>query len=177
MKKKWILSHCDLDLWPKVTNFKRVWAIAVCNLLVKTASKFVHPFGWNFVHRHTHTYIHTHKHTHTNTHTDRQTNWSKNITPPRFCGGVIKIIIKKIHLPVQRLEQVTLGFNVERDNPYTTGHCWKINEKAVRPNKKIAVFGAPRPTLRFWADPTTFFSHSDEKNQIGKDKENNSWSL
>ena len=32
------------------------------------------------------------------------------------------------------------------------------------------MFGAPRPTLRFWADPTTFFSHSDYKNQIGKAK-------
>ena len=30
----------------------------------------------------------------THTHTHRQTNWSKNITPPRFRGGVKK---KNIH--------------------------------------------------------------------------------
>ena len=41
---------------------------------------------------------------------------------------------------------------------------WKKNILAesgyllsVRLNRKIAVIGAPRPTLRFWADPTTFF--------------------
>ena len=57
MKIKWILSHCDLDLWPKVTNFNRVWASAVSNNLATTASKFVHPFRWNFVHKqHTHTH-------------------------------------------------------------------------------------------------------------------------
>ena len=51
MKKKWILRHCELDLWPKVTNFNRVWASLISNRLTKTASKSVHPFGWNFVHK------------------------------------------------------------------------------------------------------------------------------
>ena len=37
------------------------------------------------IHKHTTTY--TNIHTHTQTHT--QTNSSENITPPRFCGGVI----------------------------------------------------------------------------------------
>ena len=81
MKKKWILRHCDLDLWPKVINFNRVPASGVSNRLAKTASKSVHTFGWNFVH----------KKNQTHRQTDTQTNCSENITPPRFCGGVIKI--------------------------------------------------------------------------------------
>ena len=61
----------------------RVQASAVSNHLVKTASKSVHPFGWNFVNKKT-----SDTHTHTNTHT--QTNCSENITPPPFLGGVKK---------------------------------------------------------------------------------------
>ena len=78
MKKKWIWSHCDLDLWPKVTNCNKVWACELSNRLVKTAFQSVHPFGWNFVHKQSQ----THRRTHT------QTHCSKNITPPRFRGGV-----------------------------------------------------------------------------------------
>ena len=63
MKKKWILRHCDLDLWPKVTKFNRVRASAGSNHLVKTAFKLVHPFGWNFVHKRCRTHTHTHRHT------------------------------------------------------------------------------------------------------------------
>ena len=85
MKKKWELRHCDLDLWPKVTKFNRVWASDESNHLAKTAFKSVHPFGWNFVHKN----IRTDTHTHTHTQTDTQTNCSENITPPRFRGGVI----------------------------------------------------------------------------------------
>ena len=76
----YIFGHRDLDLWPKVTDFNRVWTSAISNHLAKTASKSVHPFGWNFVHT---------KSGHTDTHTDTQTNCSENITPPRFHGGVI----------------------------------------------------------------------------------------
>ena len=86
MKEKWVLRHCDLDLWPNVTKFNRVWANARGNHLAKTASKSVLPFGWNFVHKKCWTHRHTDTHTHT--HTDTQTNWSENITPPRFRGGV-----------------------------------------------------------------------------------------
>ena len=53
-----------------VTNFNRVRASAVSNHLVKTASKSVHPFGWNFVHKKTvdtQTDRHTHRHTHRQT--------------------------------------------------------------------------------------------------------------
>ena len=39
MKKKWILSPCDLDLWHKVPNFNRVWASVVSSGLAKTVSK------------------------------------------------------------------------------------------------------------------------------------------
>ena len=85
-KKKWVLRHCDLDLWPKVTKFNRVWASAGSNHIAKTASKSVHPFGWNFVHKKFRTHRHTHTHTHR--HTDTQTNCNENITPPRFRGGV-----------------------------------------------------------------------------------------
>ena len=91
MKKKWILSHRDLDLWPKVTKFNRVRASAISNHWAKTASKSVHPFGWNFVHKNSgHTDTQTHRQTdrQTHTHTDTQTNWSENITPPRFRWGV-----------------------------------------------------------------------------------------
>ena len=35
----------------------------------------------------------TYRHTHT--HTDRQTNWSENITPPRFRGGVKRFDLNK----------------------------------------------------------------------------------
>ena len=65
MKEKSILSHCDLDLWLKVTNFNSVWASAVSNHLAKTAFKSVHLFGWNFVHKQSRTHTHTHRHTHT----------------------------------------------------------------------------------------------------------------
>ena len=67
MKKIWILSHSDLDLGPKITNFDKIWASAVSNHLAKIASKSVHPFGWNFVH----------KQSRTNTHTDRHTDRDK----------------------------------------------------------------------------------------------------
>ena len=63
MKKKWIMSHCDLDLWRKVTNFNRVRVSAISNHLAKTASKSVHSFGWNYVHKQN--WTHTHRHTHT----------------------------------------------------------------------------------------------------------------
>ena len=51
MKKKWILSHCDFDFdfWPKVINFNMIRASVLSNRLAKTASKSVHPFGWNCV--------------------------------------------------------------------------------------------------------------------------------
>ena len=79
----YIFGHRDLDLWPKVTNFNRVWASVLRNYLAKTASKSVHPFGWNFVHKNSgHTHTQTHRHTYT------QTNCNENITPPRFRGGV-----------------------------------------------------------------------------------------
>ena len=71
MKNKWILSHCDLDLWPNVTNSNRVWASVLSKRLAKTASKSVHPFGWNFVHKKNWT------HTHTDTHTDKL-QWKYN---------------------------------------------------------------------------------------------------
>ena len=61
------MSHFDHDLWPKVTNFNKVRASVLSNHLAKTASKSVHPFGWNFVHKkcrtHTHTDTQTHRHT------------------------------------------------------------------------------------------------------------------
>ena len=89
-KFRHVSGYCDLDLWPKVTKFNRVRASARSNHLTKTASKSVHLFGWNFVHKkcRTHRHTDTHTHTHTHTHTDTQTNWSENITPPRFRGGV-----------------------------------------------------------------------------------------
>ena len=81
--RKGVLCHRDRDLWPKVTNFNRVRASAVSNSLVKTASKSVQPFDQHFVHRWTDRYTHT------------QTNWSKNITFPRFCGGVKTVKLKE----------------------------------------------------------------------------------
>ena len=63
-----------------VTNFNWVRASVVWNRLAKTASKSVHPFGWNFVHKNIRTDTHTQ--------TDTQTNCSENVTPPRFHGGV-----------------------------------------------------------------------------------------
>ena len=86
MKEKWVLRHCDLDLWSEVTEFNRVRASVISNHLAKTASKSVHPFSWNFVHKK----CWTHRHTAT------QTNWSENVTPPLFRGGVIMILITYI---------------------------------------------------------------------------------
>ena len=90
----YIFGHRDLDLWPKVTNFNRVRASVVSSHLAKTASKSVHPFGWNFVHKNP---------GHSHTQTDTQTNCSENITPPRFRGGVKKSskLITRLHCLVQ----------------------------------------------------------------------------
>ena len=78
-RKKWELRHCDLDLWPKVTKFNRVWATNRSNHLAKTASKLVHPFGWNFVH----------KNFWTHTHRDTQTNCSENSTISWRCKNLL----------------------------------------------------------------------------------------
>ena len=80
-RKKWILRHCDVDLWPKVTNFSRIRVNTVSNHFVKTASKSVHSFGWNFVHMKCRAQSHTHTHTHTHTQRDRHTDklqWKYN---------------------------------------------------------------------------------------------------
>ena len=68
MKKTWVLRHCDLDLWHKVTKFNRVWVSARSNHLAKTASKSVYPFGGILFTRsagHTDTQTHTQTHRHT----------------------------------------------------------------------------------------------------------------
>ena len=81
MKEKWILRHCDLDLWPKVTKFNRVRASAENNHLSKTASKSVYPFGWNFVHKKCRTHRQSDRQTDTHTHTHRHTDklqWKYN---------------------------------------------------------------------------------------------------
>ena len=57
--KKRILSHCDLDLLPKVTNFDRVRASVVSNHLAKTAFKSVHPISWNLFYKQSRTHRHT----------------------------------------------------------------------------------------------------------------------
>ena len=72
-EEKWVLRHCDLDLWPKVTNFNRVRVSAVNNFLAKNAPKSVHLFGWNFVHKQSWTDTHTH----TDRHTDKL-EWKYN---------------------------------------------------------------------------------------------------
>ena len=96
MKKKWILSHCDLDLWPKVINFDRVRASGISNHLAKTASKSVYPFGWNFVHKKS-------GHTDGQTHTQRQTEVKINYNPSttlRRCSymqTLFFILISEIH--------------------------------------------------------------------------------
>ena len=41
---RYIFCHSELDLRPKVTNFKRFQASSICNYLAKTASKLVHSF-------------------------------------------------------------------------------------------------------------------------------------
>ena len=86
MKKKWILRHCDLDLWFKVINFNRVQANAISNHLAKTAFKTVYPFGWNFVHWQTHTQTDRHTDTHTTTTTHTGTNCNNHSTSSWRCG-------------------------------------------------------------------------------------------
>ena len=89
--EKLILSHSDLDLWPKVTNINCVWVNGVRNRLAKTASKSVHPFGWSFVYKQRAWHTHTHTHRHTDRHIHTQTNCSENVTPQRFRRGVIRM--------------------------------------------------------------------------------------
>ena len=61
------MNFVPLWPWPKVTNFNRVQASVLSNRLAKTASKSVHPLGWNFVHKkragQTDTHTQTHRHT------------------------------------------------------------------------------------------------------------------
>ena len=59
----YIFGHRDLDIWPKVTKFNRVRASVISNHLAKTASKSVHPFGWNLFTRIPDTHTQTHRHT------------------------------------------------------------------------------------------------------------------
>ena len=101
MKKNWVLRHCDLDLWPKVTNFNRVWASAASNHLAKTASKLVHPFGLILLTRKK-----------SDTHT--QTNWSENITPPRFHGGVkIKTCHWRTYTYIQHMNRIAKKLKID----------------------------------------------------------------
>ena len=44
-KLKHVSGYCDLNLWPKITNFNRVRANAISNHLAKTTSKSLHTFG------------------------------------------------------------------------------------------------------------------------------------
>ena len=49
MKKKWILHHCDLNLWLKVTDLNRNRSSAACNYLVSAFSLcFLFSFSLSF---------------------------------------------------------------------------------------------------------------------------------
>ena len=87
MKEKWILRHCDVDLWPKVTNFNRVRATAVISYLAKTVSKLVYIAVWSAFCSQTDRRIHTHRQT-------------EVITPPRFPGSVMNFIDKKFVISI-----------------------------------------------------------------------------
>ena len=63
------LCRCDLDLWPKVTNFNRVRASVLSNRLAKISASVWLEFC-------------------SQAESDTQTKCSENITPPRFRGGV-----------------------------------------------------------------------------------------
>ena len=71
VKNGWCVTKCDFDLQTKTTHFNSVRAN-----VAKTASKSMHPFGWNFVQLQTDSY------------TQRQAA-VKIITPPRFREDVI----------------------------------------------------------------------------------------
>ena len=88
MKKKRVLRHCDLDLWPKVTKFNRVRASAV---------RRKQPFSKNRVQIGASVLLEfcSQEKLDTKTDTHTQTNCSENITPPRLRGGV-----KIIHIQV-----------------------------------------------------------------------------
>ena len=47
---------------------------------------------------------------------------------------------------------------------YTVKRHYYEPLEGLRPKKKIALFRAPRPTLNFCADPTTFLFQFDKKN-------------
>ena len=64
-------------IWTYLVSKWRQWnGLSNNKIYFQTASKMVQSFGWNFVHKKRAGQTHT------------QTNWSNNITPPRFRGGV-----------------------------------------------------------------------------------------
>ena len=87
-----------------ITNFNWVQASTVSNHLTKIASKSVHPFGWNFVHKcRTHRHTDRHTQTHRQTHTHRDTDklqWKYNpSSDSRRCNKLIPLYAY-LYLPV-----------------------------------------------------------------------------
>ena len=123
----------------KVTNFNRVWARAVSNHLAKTASKSVHPFDWNFVHKQSWTDRHT------QTQTDTQTNWSENITPPQFRGGVNNAD-----------ENCAIGYLIQTGNSY----C-----RPLRSAKGVSLKFHPKDVNRNWYTNTATHPNTNRARQ------------
>ena len=75
--------------WPLTQGHQYQFGLSQCNKQPYSENRVQIGgilFTWN---PDTHTYRQRHTHTHTHT----QTNWSENITPPRFRGGVKMSII------------------------------------------------------------------------------------
>ena len=68
-RKKWVLRHCDLDLWPKVTNFKRIWASLVSNHLSEDCVK-IGVAVWSAFYSQTNRQTDRHTHTQTDVHSE-----------------------------------------------------------------------------------------------------------
>ena len=117
-------------LWPKVTNFNRVWASALSNRLAKTAFKSMYPFGWNFVHKKRA----GHTHRQTDRQTDTQTNCSENITPPRFRGGIkkSKLLLSCTHKIIVFVKEIHEDINLRLSlwcrelNNFSSTMCWSV---------------------------------------------------
>ena len=104
MKKKWVLHHCDLDHWCKVTNFNKIRVSVVRNHLAKTSSKLVHSFSWNFVHKQSQTETQMHRQTH------RQTAVEKNdpSTISRRCKNAISVDQSVIPIVVMSWQLISI---------------------------------------------------------------------
>ena len=122
MKKKWVLHHCDLDLWPKVTNFNRNRASVISNHSAKTTSKSLHPAGILFT-RNTDTQTDTQTYTHTD-----KLKWKYNPSTISWrCNNFMMLAIttnKRFITTMTWLKEIPFDFVNLLPHPLTHDKSW-----------------------------------------------------